>query len=289
MPLAVTGKPCMHPFENILLVDGGEAGADGLLRRTVELALRCGARLTVAGIDGPAAPATLAVADAAPLVIERLALHGRAGESVTASVAAHGFDLVVKRAVEERGLLAAITTSVDEDLLRHLAVPLLLDRDAGDATFERILVAVDPLGDVEDGFAARLLHIAAAVAAVEAAELHVAHCWRLVGEKRMRGRAITEAAQHEVDGEVEAEQQRHATALAAALAGLPVPPAKVHVEKGPPAAALPRLVEALGVDLVVMGNAGRGGLRGLLVGNTAETVLSVLPCSLLVVREVTPP
>lgn len=277
----------MQPFENILLVDGGEAGADALLRRAIELALRCGARLTVAGTGAPPADATLAVAAAAPLAIATTTLAGDAGAAVVAEAAARGCDLVLKRAVAEHGLLAAVTTSVDEYLLRHLAVPLLLDRDDAEARFERILVAVDPQGDVEPGFAARLLRIGAALAAVGEAELHVAHCWRLVGEKRMRGRAVTDSARQEVEAEVEAEQRRHAEALAAALDGLPVPPARVHVEKGPPATAIPRLVEELGVDLVVMGNAARHGLQGLLVGNTAETVLEVLPCSLLAVREIT--
>jgi nucleotide-binding universal stress UspA family protein len=69
------------------------------------------------------------------------------------------------------------------------------------------------------------------------------------------------------------------------MAGLPVPPAQIHVEKGPPATAIPQLVEAYAIDLVVLGNAGRGGLQALLVGNTVETVMGVVPCSLLAVRE----
>lgn len=37
-------------------------------------------------------------------------------------------------------------------------------------------------------------------------------------------------------------------------------------------------------DLVAMGNVGPSGIKGLLLGNTAEKVLSICPCSLLTVK-----
>ncbi|MBW2698633.1 MAG: universal stress protein, partial [Deltaproteobacteria bacterium] len=43
-------------------------------------------------------------------------------------------------------------------------------------------------------------------------------------------------------------------------------------------------VDRLAPDLVVMGTISRGGIAGVLVGNTAERLLTRLDCSLLTVK-----
>lgn len=57
----------------------------------------------------------------------------------------------------------------------------------------------------------------------------------------------------------------------------------VH-RQGEPEAVIPEFVVAEGVDLVVMGTVARGGIAGLLIGNTAERMLRKLPCSVLAVK-----
>ncbi len=57
-----------------------------------------------------------------------------------------------------------------------------------------------------------------------------------------------------------------------------------RVESGPAAAALARVAEELKADLTVVGTAGRSGLRRVLLGSVAETVVQIAPCSVLVVR-----
>ena len=51
-----------------------------------------------------------------------------------------------------------------------------------------------------------------------------------------------------------------------------------------PETALQQLVAAEGVDVLVMGTVARGGLDGLLIGNTAERMLRTLTCSILAVK-----
>ncbi len=43
-------------------------------------------------------------------------------------------------------------------------------------------------------------------------------------------------------------------------------------------------IEELDIDLLIMASSGRGGIPGILFGNTAERLLPELPCSLLVVK-----
>jgi nucleotide-binding universal stress UspA family protein len=47
---------------------------------------------------------------------------------------------------------------------------------------------------------------------------------------------------------------------------------------------IPALARKLGVDLVVMGTVGRGGIPGLLMGNTAEAILQQVDCSVLAIK-----
>jgi nucleotide-binding universal stress UspA family protein len=56
------------------------------------------------------------------------------------------------------------------------------------------------------------------------------------------------------------------------------------VLEGPPAADIVRLAGELPAELVVVGTAGRTGLRRTLLGSVAEAVVRDAPCSVLVVR-----
>ena len=51
-----------------------------------------------------------------------------------------------------------------------------------------------------------------------------------------------------------------------------------------PEEVIPEFVVAEGVDILVMGTVARGGIPGLLIGNTAERVLRKITCSVLAIK-----
>jgi nucleotide-binding universal stress UspA family protein len=59
---------------------------------------------------------------------------------------------------------------------------------------------------------------------------------------------------------------------------------QTHILQGPPDRELPKLADDLQADLMVMGTVGRSGVAGVIIGNTAETVLSQIKCSVLAVK-----
>ena len=63
-----------------------------------------------------------------------------------------------------------------------------------------------------------------------------------------------------------------------------VQPDHVHVLKGDARDVLPYFVDRKEVDLLVMGSIGRTGIAGLLIGETAETLIRSVQCSVLVVK-----
>jgi universal stress protein E len=55
-------------------------------------------------------------------------------------------------------------------------------------------------------------------------------------------------------------------------------------EVGVPDVAIQRFIQAHDVHLLVMGTIGRGGIRGIMIGNTAERLLPEVHCSVLAVK-----
>jgi len=59
---------------------------------------------------------------------------------------------------------------------------------------------------------------------------------------------------------------------------------QLHVELGPATEVIERLVRYQEIDLLVMGTLSRKGVVGLLIGNTAETLLQSVDCSILALK-----
>jgi len=59
---------------------------------------------------------------------------------------------------------------------------------------------------------------------------------------------------------------------------------KIHILKGNPRKLIPKLANDLDVGLVIMGTICRTGIPGLIVGNTAETVMNKVDCSILAIK-----
>ena len=58
----------------------------------------------------------------------------------------------------------------------------------------------------------------------------------------------------------------------------------LHVVKGHPERVVSELARELSVDLVVMGTVARTGIDGFFMGNTAESILAQIDCSVLTVK-----
>jgi universal stress protein A len=63
-----------------------------------------------------------------------------------------------------------------------------------------------------------------------------------------------------------------------------VPLAPPRLEVGDPRDVIDNVAELIGADLIVMGTHGRRGLRRMLVGSVAESVVRTAPCPVLTIR-----
>ena len=134
--------------------------------------------------------------------------------------------------------------------------------------YQRILVAIDPLGDYQP-----VVDRAKAMANPDS-EMLLIYVHEPFVYIDMRY-ADAGAEKNQI-----AEAQRVLATIGDALG---VPADKRLIEKGKPAKRIHKQVEALGVDLVIMGTHGRNGVQ-LLLGSTANAVLHGTRCDVLAVR-----
>lgn len=172
-------------------------------------------------------------------------------------------------------------------LLRKCPVPVWLMRPSR-ARKLRILALVDPdPGDpVRDGLNELVMELATSFTDREDAVLHVGHAWTLVGEATLRSSPYVGLPGEMVDvmvGSVEATHREHIDALMEKYR-VTDSGGSVHLVAGDAGKVLPRLAESLDIGLIVMGTVARTGLSGLIMGNTAETILRSVRCSVLAVK-----
>lgn len=211
-------------------------------------------------------------------------LVGDPAMEITRDVIEQQRDLVIMTAEGKGGLKQRLFGSTSMHLMRKCPVPLLILKPSRAKRFQRILAAIDPdvTGDARDTLNETILELSLSLSVLEEAELHVVHAWKMLGESLLRGRIGMYAP--EVDRVVRDVGQQRRRAVLALMAKHSIHKCELHLIKGEAAEAIPRLVTKLGVDLLVMGTVCRTGIPGFIIGNTADRVLDVVDCSVLVLK-----
>lgn len=171
-------------------------------------------------------------------------------------------------------------------LVRKCPVPVWVMRPS-EADNCRILALVDPdPGDpVRDGLNELVMALASSLAHREGGELHIGHAWSLEGEAALRSSPYVSIPGPMVDVMVSnVEATRFGQVDELARRHVPASDRSIHMVAGAPGTVLPRLADRLEIGVIVMGTVGRTGLRGLIMGNTAETILRSVRCSVLAVK-----
>jgi nucleotide-binding universal stress UspA family protein len=172
-------------------------------------------------------------------------------------------------------------------LLRKCPVPVWAMRPRGDKPLRVLaLVDPDPTDPVRDGLNDLVLDLAIAMVRDSGGELHVAHAWGLEGEATLRSSEFVAIPTEQVDLIVEVAGREHQHRLEALTGDHRIDElgGSVHLVRGDPGRVLPEFASQLGATAIVMGTVARTGLSGLIMGNTAETVLRAVDCSVLAVK-----
>ncbi len=188
---------------------------------------------------------------------------GKPEIEVIRHVLSHGSDLVIVGKPKPAKGQPSFTSGVTQ-LLRKCPVPVWAMRPTRAKTLRVLaLVDPDPSDPIRDSLNDLVLELATSMARHTDGELHVAHAWSLAAlddEHRWLFEALT--VRHSIK-----EQG-----------------GQIHLVEGEPGWALPVLAKQLNITLIVMGTVARTGLTGFIMGNTAETVLRSVKCSVLALK-----
>jgi nucleotide-binding universal stress UspA family protein len=209
------------------------------------------------------------------------------------------YDLVIK-CPESPDWLNRFFAGDDMHLLRKCPCPIWMVKPETKEAYQRILAAVD----VDDNYLPdeletrqamnnMVMEIAGALAVSEFAELHVVHAWEAIGESAMRDGAFLSQPEQDINDYVEQIRTHHARRLDELMreTGAKLGPdamdylkPQLHLLKGSARKEIPALARRLQVDCIVMGTVARTGIRGFIMGNTAETILGQIDCSVLAIK-----
>jgi len=207
-------------------------------------------------------------------------------------------DLVIKIA-DSGGLLDRMFGSDDMHLLRKCPCPVWLVKPNSPRKYRTIMAAVDA-GDRDSPeerktrhqLDIRVIELAGSLALSEFAQLHVVHAWEEISERLMRY-PFTEVSRRDITAYLETARERRRQQLnrlvKEALGKTDQATAEylkpqIHLLKGSPRTEIPAFARTIEADLVVMGTVARAGISGLFMGNTAETILNQLNCSIVAIK-----
>ena len=304
----------MSSFQNILVEVHGDSIQSGPWRRAGRIATHSAARLTLVRVleefpwytrlviprsgdllelierDRTEQLQRLAEAileESPGTVLDVEVLRGHCAVELTRAVLRHGHDLLIKEAEDEA---VGVFGSTDLRLLRYCPCPVWITRRGErDAPYRRIVAAIDPIPDDKDRNALdeQILETALRIGEIEGpdTEVHVIHAWSAPGELLLRSgpHRVPQRLIDEYSKQMEDEIKRTIDRFLDPFRGR-IAPERVHLLNGEARAVLSQFVSSREVDLVVMGTLGRARLVGLLMGNTAETILGQLGCSVLALK-----
>lgn len=217
-------------------------------------------------------------------------LRGKRASEVCRKVLREKPDLLVKAAEPTHAIHQVLLGHTDRQLIRRCPCAVWIEKPSDGRTHDRILAAVDPspfrddpVGDpVREELDTSILRYGQLLARVEEADLHVVHAWSFDLALPLRSRAGMPG--EEIEAVAESLRQKHKLALSELLATCERPVAGVHLVRGHAGEEIARLAAGESIDVIVMGTLCRTGLEGLLIGNTAETVLDHADCSILALK-----
>jgi len=138
----------------------------------------------------------------------------------------------------------------------------------------------------------QILEMSTSLALAEFSEAHIVHAWDVVGEDIYRSvrSGFSDAEVDAMIDEAANARRRWLENLVKSYGGkadtnaVGILEPQLHVIKGSAKNVVPAMAHELAVDLVVMGTVARTGTAGFFMGNTAESVLAQLDCSVLTIK-----
>jgi universal stress protein E len=203
-------------------------------------------------------------------------------DAVIRTVQRLGADMVVVDCPRHNHTAPWFLHFTDWELLRKCSVPVLLIKNHHLYHRAPVLAALDPdhAGGNPPNLDLDILDCGSSLASALDDHLHIVHAFNPI--PAMAASEIV-APERLAEAEDKAYAKAH-DALDPLLDQTGVSQNHRHIEEGFAVDVIENVVRATGAQILVMGATSRSGLKGLLIGNTAERMLDRLGCDMLIVK-----
>lgn len=310
----------MKRFTNILLIAGGDNWRETALERAVSLAKENQADLTVVDVIELSGDLQIIGREKrdrliAEIVGKRLVqldnmvqhvrdrvivqtrvIQGTAFLEIIREVLRNNYDLVMKMSGGSRRLNNLLLGSTDMHLLRKCPCPVWIMKPGESVQYQHVLAAVDiepESGDQQkSALNKQILEMSSSLALSEFGELYIVHAWMRNGHTILDGIG-SDFDDAEVESWGEKTRQLHRSWLEKQKRQLLKTLGKetldylapqLHLLEGEICGVIADFVKKNKIDVIVMGTVARTGISGFFMGNTAESILNTIDCSMLAVK-----
>lgn len=175
-------------------------------------------------------------------------------------------DLVIKAAHRPDGIV--IRTPQDWALMRHSDIPIMIVKGENWPAAPLVMAAIDAINDSQQTLNRHILEQSAGLAEAMGGRLEVIVAYPFMGVWTGLDAlpADYDRMRHEIEDAI-----RQAVADAADAVGVNY--AQLHLEEGATAPAIRARVAEEGADMLVLGTVAREGVKGVILGNTSESIL----------------
>ncbi|MCW8328441.1 universal stress protein [Photobacterium sp. SDRW27] len=200
--------------------------------------------------------------------------------------AASSTDLIVIDAHRDDKDTACQFGTTTRHLMRKSSTPIWAIRLPEDKKpkINKIVVAIDVTDQDSTLLNEKLLQHSYEFASINQASLYPSHVWRLESEGYLREwNRSTDLEIAVVAKQMRDDRSARLEAIAKPYESSDTP---IHITmlEGIPKKILPDYVNSHDIDLVIMGTVSRTGIAGFLMGNTAESMLDRIQCSVITLK-----
>ncbi len=276
-------------MQHILVIWNYDNSQNSVLDKAIAMAVPFGAKISMAVFGAPRADkatkealralitAALARQPAPKLKVStEFVAHPDIAEWALQAVASRAIDLVIKTGDYSRKIFH---TPTDWKLIRQLTCPLLICSPKKWKSKPCILATVDAASrnKLQQTINGKVLDMAQQLAVTGHSKLHVAYTIAIA--KALDALVITEPPEVMRTKGVAATKKLHTL-----LEQQGTSTDATHVTAGNPVKEISRIAKKIKAELVIMGSVGRKGVKGKLLGNTAENIIKNLRTDLLIIK-----
>lgn len=299
----------MKRFRNILVATDTRLEHHPIVDEAVEVALHSGAKLKICDVV-PDFPWTVRLTlrnheevhqtiidekrHKLDEIVERISgkgvdvqstvLTGQSSVELIREVQRGKHDLVLRVAKGNDSRSSGYFGNTAKVLLRKCPCAVWLVTPNSTPEFDHVLGCIDTSSgnEADSELNSEVFELAESISDYHSGSFSIIHAWGIWNEQMVKSRMQA--------GEFEQFEQGLQESVKSSLneflssRGRSLESDNVHLVRGEPAEVIPDFVKQNHVDLVVMGTVARSGMAGVVMGNTAEQILSRIECSVLALK-----